>query len=406
MMRRLVIVASALAVLVTACGSTGATVTRDDPPPATAWAFDSHSFRLPIVIGAGDTARTDRPVVVPVDFGDALADGHALGRFDGDSLRVVEVDDAGAVIGDAVPFQFDPAPTDAEAGELVVDMAGETAADAVRRYHVYFDIVGRGIDPATVSGVLQTKEGVLDESNPSVRVATPAGTWFVREGSGGASSLVDDTGADWLAYSLAPEAAGEFRGMPNAVRGRGYFHPDFDRSPVESVDGGPLRTRIVAATRNGKWQVQWDIFRSYAVVTMVKPEFEYYLMFEGLPGGDVDPTSDRVIRSNGMDTALGESWTGDLPDEEWVALTDPAKGRAAFVAHQEDDDVVDSYRLMDLGMTVLGFGREDVNGHLEGPNTMIVGLVDETSFDAIAPVVHDAIRPPVVSVAAVEVAPR
>jgi hypothetical protein len=309
------------------------------------------------------------------------------------------------VIDDAVPFQFDPAPTDAEAGELVVDMAGTTAADAERRYHVYFDIVGRDIEPATVPGVLQTAEGVLDESNPSVRVATPTGTWFVREGSGGASSLVDDTGADWLAYSLAPEAAGQYRGMPNAVRGRGYFHPDFDRSPVESVEAGPLRTRIVAGTRNGKWQAQWDIYRSFAVVTMVKPEFEYYLMFEGLPGGDVDAETDRVIRSNGVETPLGVAWTGDLPGEEWVALTDPAKGRAAFVAHQEDDDVVDSYRLMDLGMTVLGFGREDVNGHLEGPHTMIVGLVDETSFDAIAPIVQDAIRPPVVSVAEVEVAP-
>jgi hypothetical protein len=57
---------------------------------------------------------------------------------------------------------------------------------------------------------------------------------------------------------------------------------------------------------------------------------------------------------------------------------------------------------MDQNMTVLGFGREQVNGHFDGPNSMIVGLVEETSYDAIAPLVQDAIRPPTVTVAVVE----
>jgi hypothetical protein len=54
----------------------------------------------------------------------------------------------------------------------------------------------------------------------------------------------------------------------------------------------------------------------------------------------------------------------------------------------------------------MGFGREDVNGHLEGQNTMVVGLLEQTSYDAIAPLVQDAIRPPIATVGPVEVDPR
>jgi hypothetical protein len=400
--RRLGALAAAVAVAATACAGPEPVERAVAPVPAASWANDTHGYRLPVTIGAGDTERHDRPVVVPVDFGDALVEARALGRFDPETLRVVEVDEAGDVIDESVPFQFDPADHDVESGELVVLLDGTTVAGAQRYFDVYFDIVGTEIEAERVTPLLETAEGVLDEDNPSVRIETQNGTWFLRESSGGASSLEDETGADWLAYNLEPEAAGQYRGAPNAVRGRGYFHPDFRRSPVESVDAGPLRTTVVAATRDGRWRARWEIFPTFATVDMVESEFAYYLMFEGLPGGDIDPADDEVIRSDGATTQLAEEWIGDLPGEEWVAFTDPAKGRGVFVAHREEDDVVDSYRLMDNGMTVLGYGREGVTGFLEGEHGMLMGLTEATDYDEVAPLVQDALRPLTIRVGEVE----
>ena len=375
------------------------------PPPAATWALDTHRYRIELAIDTGAVSRVDRPAVTEIDFGNLLAGAGALGRFDPRSLRVVEVGSDDEVVADAVPFQYDRSELDLESGELVVLLTGRTPADTTRRYHVYFDIEGSDIAPPVVSSRIRTREHVLDENNPSIRVDTDIGTWFIRESSGGASSLVDETGADWLAYSLAPEAQGQFRGMPNAVRGYGYFHPDFYRSPVDAVRAGPLRTLIDAESRSTLWRVRWKIYDRFATVTMTKSAWAYYLMWEGLPGGDIDPTTDLVMRATGVVTRLNEAWTGDLPGDEWVAFIDPEKGRSAFVAHPESDDVVDSYRLMDSGMTVLGFGREGVTGHLVDQHTMVVGLSDATTHEEIGRLVRDAIREPTVRVGEIQRAP-
>lgn len=405
---------AALVALVITTAAFGVSCAPDKPasviraaasPASGSWSLDTHRYRIGITIDSADAIRVERPVVIEVDFGDALASVQALGRFDPRTLRVVEVDADDQVIDTSVPFQYDRSDLDLESGELVLQLTGTTASDTVRRYQVYFDINGTGIEAPAVEPQVQTREHVLDEDNPSIRVDTEIGTWFVRESSGGASSLVDETGADWLAYNLTPEAMGQYRGMPNAVRGYGYFHPDFHRSPVDDVDAGALRARFDAESRSGLWRVRWNVYDRFATVTMTKSAWSYYLMWEGLPGGDIDPETDLVMRSNGVVTPLEVSWIGDLPGEEWTAFIDPDKGRAAWVAHLEQDDVVDSYRLMDDGMTVLGFGREGVTGYLEGKQTMVVGLADVTTYEAIAALVQDAIREPVVTVGEPQVAP-
>ena len=85
----------------------------------------------------------------------------------------------------------------------------------------------------------------------------------------------------------------------------------------------------------------------------------------------------------------GESWSGDLPGEEWVFFADPTLGRSFYTVHHEPDDIVDSYTPDSLGMTILGYGRNGNGRYLEGTGRqMTLGLVEDTATDAVAAALH------------------
>jgi hypothetical protein len=371
------------------------------PPPAGDWTEPALHHRLPLTIGASNAVRVDRPVVVPVDFGPALA---GRGAFDAATVRVVEVDSAGAVLDAAVPFQLDLL-TDGDTGELVVLLKGTTAAGATRRFQVYFDAIGTGVAPATVTPRLTTTDGVVDAGQTSVRIATEAGTWFLHEQGGGFSSLIDSAGNDWLSYSTTAGSAGAYRGIPNAVHPEGHFHPGSTTATTQILARGPLRVVLVSTTNDGRWQLRDDVYPRTVTMTMTRAAAPYWFLYEGTPGGQIDQTTDVVIRGNGSQTALNQSWTGDLAGEEWTAFADTARGRSLFLAQQTQDASTDSYWLMESNMTVFGFGRDGLNKYLTGTRSMTVGLVDATTHAALAPRVQDAIRPPVTTLGAAQTKP-
>src|SRR5690606_37969952 len=140
----------------------------------------------------------------------------------------------------------------------------------------------------------------------------------------------------------------------------GYFHPG--RASVDSsiTRRGPLKVTIRATSLDGLWSTLWEVYPAYATMSVLQtpPGKKFWLLYEGTPGGKLDLTTDLVTRSDGMSTAAGESWSGDLSDEEWVFFTDPPLGRSLFVSHRPDDAIVDSYApSTDKFMTVMGFGR-------------------------------------------------
>lgn len=385
-------------------------VSAGDPWWDTLW-----GYRVAVTVEAGGIARQDRPAEIEVNFTDLLAEADESGKFEIDSLRVVEVED-GEVIDDRVPFQFDRAANyDANnnaAGTLIILLTGNTPADGARRYHVYFDVVGDTFDPPKISN--RVTVGTITDAYgfETFRLETVNATYHFHKTGGGFASLFDVDENDWIAWNPAPRGEGDHRGIPNMVNPSdgGYFHPG--RTSVDSsiTRRGPLKVTIRANSLDGLWTTLWEVYPTYATMSVLQTALgkKFWLLYEGTPGGKLDLTTDLVTRSDGTSTTAGESWSGDLADEEWVFFTDPPLGRSLFVSHRPDDAIVDSYApSTDKFMTVMGFGRSGNSRFLEeSPRYLTIGLVEETTTEGVAAAINDAEQPPVAVLGETEVGPE
>jgi hypothetical protein len=368
------------------------------PPP---WADAQRRFRTPVTFDAQDTARRDHMVEVFLSFTTRFAEAGAPGAtFDPATLRVVEIDGGGAVVDGAVPFQFDRIggynATRNAAGTLVILAAGTTPAGGQRRFHVYFDRTGTGLAAPVFPRRVTLTDNVLRAGIRTYRIATPTGTWFYGKTGGAFSSLVDTAGRDWIQWSRAAGADGEFRGVPNAVYPGGIFHPAFANVSSSILHRGPLKVTFRSRTADGAWEARWEVFPDHARMTMLRAARPYWWLYEGLPGGEID-TNDVVIRSSGATTPLGEPWKFDLAGDEWVAFADTADGRSLFAVMHEGDAAIDSHRVMrgtaTPGMTVFGFGRDQLTPGLVGMRRFSIGIVDAVDHAGVEPLVQATFRP-------------
>lgn len=363
--------------------------------PTPHWRYADWRYRAPITVNAGDAPRRDSPVEVEIDFSALFASLGVAQTVDLNSLRLVEVDAAGVLLNENVPFQFDPAPDFDPAGNasgaLIFLLPGATAVNAVRTFHLYFDVAGRGFTPAITPPQINVTDDVMDEGQASFRIATPAATYYYQKQGAGFSSLLDVNGNDWISYKPEGGAAGNFRGIPNMFSA--HFHPGGLTGVSTLVNQGPLKATIRSVTTDTDWEVMWEIFPRYARMTVLRLDEPYWFLYEGTPGGVLEPDTDFIVRSNGLQTPASVSWAGDLVGEEWLYFADPNVGRALFLAHHTDDDKVDSYWPMEDAMTVFGFGRLNLNKYIEQvPSQFTIGLIDATSYAAAAPLVRGAYR--------------
>jgi hypothetical protein len=148
-----------------------------------------------------------------------------------------------------------------------------------------------------------------------------------------------------------------------------------------------------------QWRVRWEIYPTYATCTVLLAPRAYWFLYEGTPGGAID-ANDTVVRSDGTVTDINTAWTDDnglgtANDSEWVYFRDSAADRYLYLAHEETDDIVDSYYLMPDGqMTVFGFGRDGAGKFMSAaPNHFTIGLADGgADFSAAAAVINGAYR--------------
>lgn len=407
------------------------------PTPADGWAFanwivdqgsvagwwnsDWH-YRLPLSVSSAGIARTERPVEVAVNFTAQLTALGESGAFDPNALRVIEVDGAGAVVDANIPFQFNPAAnyqaTTNAAGTLIFMMKGTTVSDGVRNYQIYFDLASRQLPPPSVTDQVIVTDGIMDEGQESFQIETANATYtFHKEGCGFAS-MIDINGNDWLDYHPEPEnSAGAFRGLPNMVPPPdGLFHPGHLIGNASLLSSGALKESINCITYDNKWEVQWDFFPKFARMTLVRKSAaqNYWFLYEGVPGGVLETTNDKIVRSDGTVTNIGGSWTGDLAAPEWVYVYDDDVDNAAtvarslFLVHHEDDTAVDSYRPNGSGsgkMTIFGFGRDGSGNNpfmTQADQHFTIGFMDETSFGAASTVINSSYRDLIVTPAAPE----
>jgi hypothetical protein len=159
-------------------------------------------------------------------------------------------------------------------------------------------------------------DNVQDEGLDCVKIDTDVGTYFCYKEGGGFSSLNDKQGQDWISFNTGSGVAGEFRGILNLVPPSegGCFHPGRSFITTQIVSQGPLKATIVSTANDGKWQVKWEIFPRYARLSVLKKpaSARYWFLYEGTPGGILDPTKDFVVRSNGTQTLASVTWEEDL----------------------------------------------------------------------------------------------
>ena len=398
--------------------------------PANGWMFDkwvlasdlvwwdsNWDYRVEVTAAAAGFARKNKPAEFELNFTQIWSTLGKTGALDPNSIRVVEVDANDAVIDDTVPFQFDKAvdfnATNKAAGTLVLIMEGNTAAGASRRYHVYFDVTGKGFAPPSVPAQVTLTDGLIDEGDAAYKITTPNGEYYFHPKGGGFSSLDDADGNDWINYNKTVSGnGGTFRGIPNAVspNNGGHFHPGSKTMTTTVRNSGPLKVTLhVKETKNNatrtEWEGMFEIYPNYVVFTMLVAPYPYWVLYEGTPGGQLQTNSDFVVRNDGTQTLTSVAWEGDLEPEEWAYFVDPVVERAIYFANHTNDDKTDSYAQQGNLMTKLGFGRKAAAYLLDPtvlPREFTFALMEETVFDNARPVIYNAYKPLTATVGAAE----
>ena len=353
-----------------------------------------------VTVDANGFARQNKVVEVALNFTPLIADGGGSGALDPASIRVQEIDGGGSVIDADVPFQFDRAgdyhATNKARGTLVFLMTGSTAAGETRRYRVRFDVAGSGFSAPAFTDRVALTDSVGHKGYQSVRVVAGGVEYFYHKPGGGFATLLDAGDNDWINWNTAAQGNGDFRGIPNMVHPNdgGYFHPGRNAVSTAVIHDGPLRASFRSSSNNGGWQVQWDIFPDYARMTVLKVAANYWFLYEGVPGGQLQPSNDRLTRSNGDSIPASGTWTTDIPGDEWVFVSDQSLGRSLYLIHHQEDTKVDGYYADGTAMTIFGFGRSGNQRLLSGlPNQFTFGFVDETAINGVRPVVNGAYKP-------------
>ena len=375
-----------------------------------AWWNAGWDFRVPVTVSPGDTARTNKMVEVLLNFTELMRTAGSGGpSFDPNSVRVVEVDGSGNVIDAGVARQVDPAEgynaaTNAKANVIFL-MTGTTNPETSRTYHIYFDKTSKNIPAPTVAPLVTVTDNVVDRGFPAYQFNGQGSTWVYHKEGGGFAKLLDAQGIDWIDWTSATGAAGDYRGVPNAVMpgNGGFFHPGRAGAGTSKiVSSGPLKITIETESSDKLWVARWEVYPTYATFSMVRAAKLFWFLYEAVPGGTLDFNgNDVVVRSDGVSVNMAGSWHTDLPGQEWAYVGDKAKGRSFYVAHHQDEGSVESYWLLQNQMPVLGFGRggnalnesfldPTVNGQ---PQTFTVGLVDSTDFSVAGNGIRAAYRP-------------
>ncbi len=358
-------------------------------------------FHVPVTVAAGDAARVDLLAEAPLDLTAFL--GGTGGPLDPSAFRVVEVDTGGAILDDAVPFQFDAASGfDANlhaAGEMVFAVNDTTPAFATRHFRILFDVVGACADcpaPPAVA-VPTTLDSLQYEGQATWLIGTARADYYYHLEGGGFASLIDNDGHDWLAYHSEPGSGerGEYRGIPNmdvSVPGLsdGSFHPGDHAVTTTLVNHGPLKVTLRSVYPNPlyRWSILWEIYPTFARMTVEEAGADnaghYWLLYEGTPGGSLD-LGDIVVRGDGTVSSAAdnaEQWETVLADPQWLYYRDTTAARYLFLSDDAGDAYPDAHRSMGAtdggpgsGMVVFGFGR-----------------VAETSLDPLLPRMYGANR--------------
>ena len=350
---------------------------------AQAWLAPEMHFRVGLEISAPNGSFMNKPVELPLDF---VALFEKLGKPVPNGRPVLALFDSE---GKQVLAQFDNEQVDDLNGTLTFICDGRIEFGDIRNYTLYFDNLPGSKSAETAGSLVKVTDDVDHEEQASVKVETPAATYFYHKAGGGFASMVDREGNDWLGYRPCCQSAGEYRGIPNMWE----FHPGKDSCTSKVESAGPLKARIRTKSHDNRWESVWDIFPEYARMTLLKADGTYWFLYEGIPGGSLEVDRDYDVISSGLRRSIAEKWYGDIPSPEWIYFGDDRMKRTIFVAQNEDDTHSDQFWQMRGEMVVFGFGREFTccgTYMYRVPATFTVGFAEDSVYAEVGDIIYGA----------------
>lgn len=320
--------------------------------------------------------------------------------FDKDYFLMEELNSEGKIINNTVPFQLD------DMGKKVRDnlfLTWEIKQNSRQKKRHFRLVYSPGIDKRKFDNLNKVQiDSVSDYmGQPSYIIKNNTATLYYHKEGGGFASLIDTMGNDWISYNQSEGSGGSFRGIPN-IRPAG-FHPGKsinEKISTSVVNHGPLKVTIQSKRVDDSWVIQWDVYPDKMKMTLDgKSQEPFWILYEGTPGGKLEPNKDRWFRSDGEKGVAAEDWRLDLPYPEWVAFIEEKNEIALFLLNQNDDDCLDQYWPMEENMTVFGFGRgknpnqRTVATMKKLPAVMTMALVHANKVSQFRDIASDWIQP-------------
>jgi hypothetical protein len=248
------------------------------------------------------------------------------------------------------------------------------------------------------------QDNVTDQGQLCYKITTASATyWYQKEGCG-FSSIHDKDGNDWIDYKPTGGASGHYRGIPNMGLDA-FGHPGYANGASTTLVSTSDSKVILKSHDSDGWEVLWEFYDDRAVLIVNKAPLPYWFLYEGTPGGRMEPDKDYYyVPDKSVSDGVGrftanQSRNLDL-SPEWIAFGDPALSRMLVLVHHNDDQLQDDYYPMggEGGMTVFGFGRD--NDKATGcwycldrkPDTFTVALVETVSEGAVKTFAESAIK--------------
>lgn len=334
------------------------------------------SRKLGFSAQSGAWERCDYPAELKLRFG----------QFDDFEFYIIEEDAAGNCIDESVPFQLDQ---QGDSLTLTFLMKGITAPNQQRRF-----VMIEADNNPTIEPLIQLDYEIMHEEQESYRITTPAATYVYHKYGAGFASMFDPDGNDWLSYRPYGGSDGKYRGIPNLAYPENHFHPGGTGCKSEIISPGPLKVKIASESLDGKWACTWEIFPTFARLTVHKVDHPYWFLYEGTPGGKLDEAGDYCVRSDGVRLPLTERWALPLPSPEWVYYGAANMDRVLLLLHHEADDHIDSFWPMEHNMTVFGFGRNGIERNMtQIPAQFSIAFVEDGSTELVKKLVQSILNP-------------
>ena len=369
-------------------GFTGKAIVGISPMPATGeWWNSSWRYRVGVEVDLNGYDRVDWPVEVLIDFRselDSLGDSAA---FDVDSVRVVEYNSSGYILGE-VKSDFEV--EDGERGHVVFILNGSSGGSSVRDFLIYFESVDNGKSSAGYGSLVDYDfsggDVFLDNGIIDIRIDTARG-----EGAGGiyyaerldSSKVIFDVGTS--------ERPAEYLRFYN---GSDYFGVDLDGNASLDFNGSVKKVVLQSGD-----EVLWgtssssgnEIFRRY---TMYDGSPWIYMehVFSNGQGFDVSRESDGVgvpsfdvERAFGIDNLIGPGGAGSDPFS-WKSVTKSAGAFGVGVINVKEFGTTNYFAQGSVFSGVIGIqlGSTTINSGENISNKIAVYFNNDSSHDGVS----------------------